>query len=859
MADNQQFDESRKQAERLNRQLESLGGTAIKNIDDFIKGFGGGIEGASKAIENLKNQIKGLDTDINYFAESLKKVTNELSKQTNLNKNIEKNYKSISDVANQLKNDQDLIATLNEKSLKSIQQKLKIEKDSLLTNIKLNQERKDEIITQLRSNNLDLNSRQKLRKELTEINKVQSEARGFTTDSENGLNKLIETAKKRLQYEKEINSTLGISGKIVDGIVNSLGKLGISSEFFENLKEDMREAAKEGSKLDVFKVGLAGVGKGLGQALKDPITQLTILQKVFSFFLNSAINANKESVNLSKNLGLSEVNANKLREHFVDIELSSNNLNVTTKALVAAQNQIAEATGYFATNNDEALQTQIMLTEQFGLTAEEASNIYKFSVLNKTTSKAVNDSMVGAFVAAKNQLKVNVPFKATLAEAAKVSGQLASNLKNNPAEIVKAVVASKALGTSLEQAKNQGAALLDFQSSIENELKAELITGEKLNLERARAYALAGDQVGVARELANQGMTSAKFNSMNVIAQDSYAKALGLTSDELANQLTKRELARKSGESLAQQTKRELLEAQQRQDVQEKFNKAMERLQSIVGNLVAGPLGSMLESLSNGLLYIDKIATAFGKVGATIRGVIGKNIGGKLGELASVATIGTLIGLVTTSMFKGTLINPMITKELGIGGMGGSGMSSLGMFVGRLGKIIGVLGLAVSAFNLTGDIAKNVTDPNQSVGGGLLKSAWDNKFMLLGGILGGVAAAMTGGAALPAIGLGSSGGALIDSYFKEPETQQVPDGVATSGGPFQIRNKYGQTAITKEGDKLAVSPNISNSTPMDLSPMISAINQVTAAVNKLEQKSWNVNLDSKAVGTGLIQKSYRSA
>jgi hypothetical protein len=46
---------------------------------------------------------------------------------------------------------------------------------------------------------------------------------------------------------------------------------------------------------------------------------------------------------------------------------------------------------------------------------------------------------------------------------------------------------------------------------------------------------------------------------------------------------------------------------------------------------------------------------------------------------------------------------------------------------------------------------------------------------------------------------------------------------------------------------------------MDLSPMIAAINQVTAAVADLKNKSWDVHLDSKAVGTGLIQKSYRSA
>jgi hypothetical protein len=46
---------------------------------------------------------------------------------------------------------------------------------------------------------------------------------------------------------------------------------------------------------------------------------------------------------------------------------------------------------------------------------------------------------------------------------------------------------------------------------------------------------------------------------------------------------------------------------------------------------------------------------------------------------------------------------------------------------------------------------------------------------------------------------------------------------------------------------------------MDISPMISAINQVTTAVTTLNNKSWDVKLDSKSVGSGLMQNSYRSA
>ena len=127
--------------------------------------------------------------------------------------------------------------------------------------------------------------------------------------------------------------------------------------------------------------------------------------------------------------------------------------------------------------------------------------------------------MVGAFAAAKNQLRVNVPFRATMAEAAKVSGQLAANFRNNPAEITKAVVQAQALGTTLEKTKSQGEKLLDFESSIESELKAELLTGQQMNLERARAAALQGDMVGVMKELNNQGMTLEKFQKMNVLAR----------------------------------------------------------------------------------------------------------------------------------------------------------------------------------------------------------------------------------------------------------------------------------------------------------------------------------------------------
>ena len=339
------------------------------------------------------------------------------------------------------------------------------------------------------------------------------------------------------------------------------------------------------------------------QKLKD----LTSIAGMFKIMLNSALKFNEISVQTSKSLGYGADQADRVAQNLVDIAQHSGNINVTLKNAGEAMAELNNATGLGAEYSADALETQIMLTKQFGLTGEEAAGIYKFSVLTGQSSSEVNKSMVGAFVASRNAFKVGADFKKTIAEAAKVSGLLASNLQNSPKRIIEAIVQSKALGTTLEQTAKQGEALLNFESSIENELKAELLTGKQLNLERARAAALAGDQVTLAEELAKNIGDVAEFDKMNILQKKALAEALGLSGDELAEQVRLQKLAQESGKSLAQITEEEAAEAQKRQAIQDKFNQAIEKLQDLIGNLVAGPLSIFLDGLTNALALVGYI------------------------------------------------------------------------------------------------------------------------------------------------------------------------------------------------------------------------------------------------------------
>jgi len=377
--------------------------------------------------------------------------------------------------------------------------------------------------------------------------------------------------------------------------------------------------------------------KNLGISL-DQVKSMFTLAGLMKIIIDAAFRFNKVSVETGKNLGYGADQADRVTSNLTTMARNSSNLNFTLANAAEAMNGLNASTGLVAEYSADTLETQIMLTKQFGLTEEEAAGIYKFSVLTGQAASKVNDEMIGAFVAARNSLKVGANFKQVMGEAAKVSGQLAANLGYNPDRIVRAIVAMKAFGTTLEQTKNQGEALLNFESSIENELQAELITGQKLNLEKARAAALAGDQVALAQELSNQGMTLEKFQNMNVIAQQSYAQALGLSADQLSDQLQKQKLAQESGKSLAELTKEEAIEAEKRQNIQDKFNAAILKLQDFIGGLVAGPFGTLLDVLAQALDIVNLIIAPF-KLIYDLTSYIGNAIGGLIGKLGVVGKI----------------------------------------------------------------------------------------------------------------------------------------------------------------------------------------------------------------------------
>jgi len=743
---------------------------------------------------------------------------------------------------------------------------------------------------------------------------------------------------------------------------------------FEDQIRKLEGIAEEEERITKEKEKQNSLEKSIGNALsksfgitKNSITEMFTLSGIFALILSKALEFNKTSVELSKNLGYAGGKADRMLYGLAASSVASSNLNLNSKAAAEAIGQIAESTGYIAEFSQDALETQIMLTKQFGLTGAEAARIYELSVLTGKSSSQVNDEMVGAFAAARNQLKVGVPFKATMAAAAKVSGQLAANLQNNPALITKAVVQTAALGTTLEQTADQAERLLDFSSSIENELKAELLTGKQLNLERARAAALAGDQVTLAQELSKNVGTLSEYQSMNVLEQKALAEAVGLTSDQLAEQLKKQEIAKETGKSIAEQNKEELLAAQKRQNLQDMFNAAVNKLSDILTVIASGPIGMLLSGLASILsntylfygalalvaaLKFTNITNAFkevGGIGSKLKELLGggekaaESIkekvsggieekatekteellskggdkgGGKAGDgikntlkgissgiasfdkvspasiakLALSAVALTLLtpaipGLLLLQFVNGKLVKLALTGLAegltAFGAAMATGVAALGL-AALIGAAIGLgfaLGLAAPAIEAFGKGIAAIFDSFAKMNIG--------QILLIGPALASIgigmislgAGAVAGSiGALIAVGIISklaekgdqlnvTATALQNMAAALTQVSSALAGIDTSKLDALdnfASNRSSESIVGGITDFItapikAVGESIGGGGGNDMTPMISAINEVRAEVAKLANRPININMDGKKVGSGLTQGSYKVA
>ena len=334
-----------------------------------------------------------------------------------------------------------------------------------------------------------------------------------------------------------LNDKLGLTGKLLKGI----NKIPVLKNIFDTekaLTAAQKVAADGGSKL---KVAFTGIGKGLSSGLKSAINPMTILLGLGKMFFDTLMKVDKLNTAIAKNFGVSKDQANEINSEFTKIAKNQQDAYITVTNLNKAFGELNKQSGTFAKFSKDTLVTFTELTEKGKLSAEAAGALNNLSILAGESLEDVSKEYAGQLAIQNLQGKGLLNEKALLEGIKNVSSSITLQLGSSASAIAEAVFKAKELGLELKDLENISSSLLNFQSSIESELAAELLTGKQLNLEGARYAALIGNQGMLAEELAKNLGTAADFTNMTVVAQDALAKSLGMNRNQLADTLIQQE------------------------------------------------------------------------------------------------------------------------------------------------------------------------------------------------------------------------------------------------------------------------------------------------------------------------------
>ena len=176
-----------------------------------------------------------------------------------------------------------------------------------------------------------------------------------------------------------------------------------------------------------------------------------------------------------------------------------------------------------------------------GVTAENQAKIMGMMAATSDLSLEALHSQMASYKQA------GVPFKAIMEDVAGNTEFFAKFSKDGGANIFDAAKRAKELGINLGDVSSISSSLLDFESSIENQMKAQVLLGRNLNLDKARQLAFTGDTVGLQDEILRQVGSEAEFNKMNYLQREALAGAVGLSVERMSALVRQEESAAAAG------------------------------------------------------------------------------------------------------------------------------------------------------------------------------------------------------------------------------------------------------------------------------------------------------------------------
>ena len=862
--------------------LKKLPDKGFKVID--VKSVGE----AKVLISGLRSELREMSGDLDYIAKSFQDSVDELSKQNTYLQTAKSSLTGISDISRKLVDFRRGENNLTDKQLSTLKDQARVKFEQLKIAIDSGKLGDAEQFEAEESLKLRENFNKALDRTLEIQAKVNKQV-GLLGQGLEGAGKFLEkmgfagiskpisdAIQKTKEARRQIlynNDAIAEGGKAykkngrelaaLDRITGGLSKqekarkayLESQNKLLKDnekiLEDENKELATQTSKY-----------KNILNALKEQLTSTNLIDASITKIVDSYFEVNKAAVEYQRLSGVNATNQAALNSRFADSVDYLETIAELTK-------QTGIAAGSIFSNDDIAAMAEAK--NLLGLTAEQAG---KLGINSKVSGVSIDNYKEGIVKSVNSYNGLN---RTTLAhglilqDVLSVSEDISMSLGGDADKITQAATAARSLGLSLERVNQIADQMLNFEDSISAELEAELMTGKQLNLEKAREYALTNNIAGLAEELKKNGVSAAEYARMGRLEQESMAKALGMSREELGK-MTQQQLLQEGASKEAQAAARGMtVEQLEAVSVQERlatlFNKLGQAFAPIfeVAIPLVEALGAVLQPIAKMIGYMATGLSPFIKYLVVGFGIL-KGMQITLGAIAGIQTA------ITVSKASELGLGLSLLANLGL--RNAAEMYKLTLMTG------GTTQAAIQA-GLQETILASVI----AQGASMLRNLGHSLRQL--GIQIGIAAAYAVAnpfTALVGLAVAAGVGALVYSQMKDGIIDPK-EGPVLSGefGSVQLDPKdkamYGADGTIKVGTDLVQNKpqtqsnligSTSNNKPQTISQAVASNDNTSSEIKQMRQenkqlltallqKTGDVYMDSNKVGRSQVLGSYKSS
>ena len=345
----------------------------------------------------------------------------------------------------------------------------------------------------------------------------------------------VELFEKRIDLEKKFQKFAKDNAQFLEDGLDKAGDLGTTIE------DSIKGIPLIGSTL-VDKFGLADLGKQFQNLFADtlkggiaPIGKFLMgpagIAAAFAGILLAIRAIRKASFDLSEDLGVSRKEARDLLPELKGSQMAFEAIGMDGSKIQSTLKEIGTEFGSLE-NMTVANARNI---EKFAQNAGVAgSEVVKFNkVMMDLTGSSFDVSTNMAKTAVNMAKSANVSSAKVLSDMASSAGKFAEFSMNGAEGFAAAAVEAAKVGASVEGILGAADKLLDFESSITAQFKAQVLTGKQINTERARQLSLDGDIAGLTQEIQSIVGSVGDIQSLNVIQRQSVADAIGISVQDL--------------------------------------------------------------------------------------------------------------------------------------------------------------------------------------------------------------------------------------------------------------------------------------------------------------------------------------